>query len=234
MTIKLDDGKVVLKDGRAACSCCIDPACCMYNAILLSEGFFTIEDLPEEVELYNNNTADLQPESVVLSRTNVSSPAGNIVYGSYNNGIGPYITYSSAAKTYVPEVNQIGPEIGNCLLDDVRTNPPIAAVGVGGATLFSVWVFDTFKDTYRVKLTSAALQAGQAEEVIVRQELCFWAGEQFQMIFNDTPSPGFGYGWFLDIPDGSAQKTGPQSTPVGSDYSIDGIHEGGTFEVFEE
>jgi hypothetical protein len=198
----------------------------MYDAILLSEGFFTIEELPEKVELDNNNTDDLQPEFVVLSRTNVSSPAGNIIYGSYNNGIGPYITYSSAAKTYVPEVNQIGPEIGNCLLDDVRTNPPIAAVEAGGATLFSVWAFDTFKDTYRVE-KRALTEDGDVvlDFTISRVELCKWCGEipgtdgDIICLTYRSPTIIGGAHWFFGGTPERAPRNNPSPTGVYQAFS---------------
>jgi hypothetical protein len=52
MTIKLNDGKVVLKDGRASCSCCAEPACCMYAA----DGAYDADDLPEAVTVLNVGT----------------------------------------------------------------------------------------------------------------------------------------------------------------------------------
>jgi len=44
-TIKLQDGKVILKDKKASCSCCSQ--CCLYPADAVWDGKYAIEDLPD-------------------------------------------------------------------------------------------------------------------------------------------------------------------------------------------
>jgi len=50
-TIKLSDGKVVLKDGKASCTCCPEPDCCMYSATTLAAGDLVAADLPDAITL---------------------------------------------------------------------------------------------------------------------------------------------------------------------------------------
>ena len=52
-TIKLPpSGKVVLKDGKVACSCCAQPSeCCPYPAQALLDGLYTYEDLPDAIDI---------------------------------------------------------------------------------------------------------------------------------------------------------------------------------------
>ena len=50
-TIKLQpSGKAVLKDGKVACSCCeTETGCCYYPSAILSQGIYTVNDLPDAV-----------------------------------------------------------------------------------------------------------------------------------------------------------------------------------------
>lgn len=43
--IKLQNGKVLLKNGKVSCGCCGD--CCMYPAKALKDGSYSIADLPD-------------------------------------------------------------------------------------------------------------------------------------------------------------------------------------------
>lgn len=69
-TIKLSDGKVVLKDGKASCECC--GGCCMYPAKPTPLGDLLIaEDLPDAITLLGVGS---------LSRSGTS-------YGDTTNGV---------------------------------------------------------------------------------------------------------------------------------------------------
>jgi hypothetical protein len=50
-TVKLQNGKVILKGGKVSCSCCaVEPDCCMYPADGLGDTY-EAADLPDEVAL---------------------------------------------------------------------------------------------------------------------------------------------------------------------------------------
>jgi hypothetical protein len=50
-TVKLQNGKVLLKDGKVSCTCCDpEPSCCMYPASGLGDSYAE-DDLPDAVEL---------------------------------------------------------------------------------------------------------------------------------------------------------------------------------------
>lgn len=47
-TVKLQNGNVILKDGKVSCSCC-EPECCMYAAQALAQSLYSSSDLPDAV-----------------------------------------------------------------------------------------------------------------------------------------------------------------------------------------
>jgi hypothetical protein len=70
-TIKLQGGKVVLKDGKASCTCCDQPLpCCYYPSAILSQGIYTVNDLPDAVTV----------DGVSFARSGSS-------YGNTTNGV---------------------------------------------------------------------------------------------------------------------------------------------------
>jgi hypothetical protein len=51
-TIKLKtSGAVVLKNGKVACGCCAQAGCCMYPAQGLVDGLYSVDDLPDQVQI---------------------------------------------------------------------------------------------------------------------------------------------------------------------------------------
>jgi hypothetical protein len=50
-TVRLQNGKVILKDKKVSCSCCEEPECCMYPAQALADGQYIEDDLPGAVTI---------------------------------------------------------------------------------------------------------------------------------------------------------------------------------------
>jgi len=44
-------GAVVLKNGKVSCGCCEQAGCCMYPAQALVDGLYTVDDLPDQVQI---------------------------------------------------------------------------------------------------------------------------------------------------------------------------------------
>ncbi len=59
MTVKTQGGKVVTKDGKVSCSCCVE--CCMYLLGDFEEGKITQYDLPDEIFLEEAGAEFLLP-----------------------------------------------------------------------------------------------------------------------------------------------------------------------------
>lgn len=84
-TIKLQpSGKVVLKDGKVACGCCEVEECCMYSALDVSLGRYTVDDLPDDVTVGGISLA--RSGSGYGNTTNGVFLEGN-VWAKYTNGV---------------------------------------------------------------------------------------------------------------------------------------------------
>ena len=80
-TIKLQpSGKVVIKDGKVACSCCAQPSgCCPYPAQGFVDGLYTVDDLPDEI-IFTKASIDLI--DVLLTKTGGSISFYEGYYGA--------------------------------------------------------------------------------------------------------------------------------------------------------
>lgn len=72
MPVKLTSGgKVILKNGKVSCTCCVAPeGCCMYPAAALVAGFYTYEDLPDAIIINEVEFTKLDPPEFVGGVTN--------------------------------------------------------------------------------------------------------------------------------------------------------------------
>jgi hypothetical protein len=86
-TIKLQNGKVITKDGKASCECC-DFGCFFYPAVGIREGLYTAEDLPDFINLIFNEIYLYQKSGdTYFSVTSVGMfPAGNLRIRIFDRG----------------------------------------------------------------------------------------------------------------------------------------------------
>lgn len=165
-TVKLQDGKVILKNGKVSCSCC-GGECCMYPAQALIDGLYTADDLPDEVLLFNANWSP--PEGTILTKN------GSIYEG-------PDITISARSPDPLLPIDWIldTPEgweyvnvnSPNCLFEEDLYD------GVGQGAI------DQFADTYTVTTSNESV-------LVSRQSLCVWSGldscgNAWQLVYGDS------------------------------------------------
>lgn len=210
-TIKRNDDRVILKDGRVACSCC---GCCFYAAFAYEQGLYTFEDLPDEVIMFHNDTQDGQlagPITVLKGATPIFDPEyGPFFYGNAPNPPGtgtlaPRIIY--AIDEWIVGVNQIDPGLGSCLILDKFTITPTPATPTRG----SIWIFDNFADAYSI--------SGPISGTVTRTDLCTWRGDglilRYDGRINQIGNEFIPVGTFKWRVNGN-NKSGFQNTPVGS------------------
>ena len=195
-TIKRNDDRVILKDGRVACSCCAEPECCMYPAQALADGLYSYQDLPDTL---------IQPVAgggnIVFTRLNPPqiSEVGSGIKLSYYHGIDSFDQIVGVGLRLTPDPQQIfqwegsevpneDAEFGKCLLS-IQTFQPDPLV----------WdsLQDQFADTYTV--------SGSISGTVTRESVCVWRGTGLTLT-------NFGYQWKVN----GNNKSGFQSTPVGS------------------
>jgi hypothetical protein len=84
-TIKLQNGKVITKDGKVSCECC-GVECCLYPAQRLQDGLYPAADLPDTIDFYGS----------ILSRSEFS-------WGNTTNGvileIGKWASYRNESRS---------------------------------------------------------------------------------------------------------------------------------------
>jgi hypothetical protein len=148
-TVKLQNGKVILKDGKVSCSCCaVEPDCCMYPADKLgATPGFVAADLP--ATLYGkwadraDGTFTKSGDEYTLGTVTIRVNAGGTAWEFYDSDDDATLT------------------IGNCLIR-----------GDGGLTPGDDTVEDQFADCYEVtgEFISGAVQ-------VIRNSLCEWSYE---------------------------------------------------------
>jgi len=84
-TVKMNGGKVIMKNGKVSCSCCT--GCCMFAAQDLVNGLFTAADLPAAVTL-------LGVGSISLSGTAYGNTTNGVVFES-----GSWAKYVAGVRT---------------------------------------------------------------------------------------------------------------------------------------
>lgn len=150
MTVKLQSGKVILKDGKVSCSCCEEPGeCCMYPAQALADGLYTADDLPDAVDFtYSASGNTFGPYT--LTRT------GTTFIGGPENEV----KIELADDIWVSGDGGGGIESFPCLI-----NETFQPSGGGG---YEITVEDQFADTYTV--------SGSISGTVTRESVCVWRG----------------------------------------------------------
>jgi hypothetical protein len=204
----------------------------MYPAAAYTNGIYTFEDLPDEVEFWHNDGEDGSLVGPIILPKNES--AGEFFYGS--GGLNPRISH--VPDEWIVGVNQIDPGLGNCLILDRQTNEPTPAVG----NLFNIWVFDRFADTYKITAYRANNEI-QWIYTVERVSLCRWEyqipkGDVVSLIYNDGVNLGPSFSpphkWLAsDDQEWSGIKSGFSNTPVGTYPDAWNLEVGGRIEVEE-
>lgn len=184
----------------------------------LNAGFFTFDDLPEQLELWSSGA---DPNNLLLGPT-IINHNGDGTWGSINidqNGVarGPYVEYGGDGYLIIYELGPGGP--AECLIlnyDEVPIPAPL--------TFGKYYVFDTFLDTYTVSYLGESI-------TIERTSLCVWekniviGNRQYFMLLefypygpqgdfdNPTLPAGWWASWSFNTIDGQGddQGAGPKS-----------------------
>jgi hypothetical protein len=172
-TVKLQNGKVLLKDGKVSCTCCeSEPDCCMYPADMLgTEGGYTAEDLPDVLDM-RLNCENIGEETIEMTR-----------HGSTYTGAGVDFDYRIAIN------DDVSPKRWQISYDDGIWVPLFGESG--GLCLVSEYqeacVEDQFADCYEVTWDDD----GTRSATVQRISLCKWEGIDYRdqrvvLFYSDT------------------------------------------------
>jgi hypothetical protein len=170
--------KVVNGQRRVSCSCCpSEEGCCMYPAQGLTDGLYTVQDLPDELEMYYSDGVNFDGPTIV-------SHNGDGTYGEFNEvgSANPAaIAISFAGDEWITSYFQLDPST-DCLIKTLEADDPPSL------SRTNVWVFDRFADTYKIEFNNVSDPASSEENgsaaFVVRRSLCVWS-EDFE---EDEPS----------------------------------------------
>jgi hypothetical protein len=200
-TIKLQpSGKVVIKDGKVACTCCAQPGCCPYPSQALVDGLYTYQDLPDTVL----GTGIFGDDNVVMSRLNPPQPSIDSSGTSYYRGFSldgslVGIGLRDGLEWVGTEVANEDAEFGECLISRL---PP----STGGLPV------DQFADSY------TATDPSGDSITLTRESLCVWIGPEpdfYQLqYFDDSASEPVRCKWFFI--DSLKDEGQFQNTPTGN------------------
>lgn len=202
-SIKLQGGKVITKNGKPSCTCCITE-CCMYPAQELIDGIYSDDDLPDELE-YFYNFQGAPAGSIILQRSGqvYSAALGDVQFNVQIQASRWVYTVTSTPQQYTP--NGASP----CLFLDILGYP----------------LKDTFPDILYVSATflSNNGEGSFSNRPITRTDLCRWAGASNTVLRYISPTSPIQPPrdmWLLEFsgidgtfpaPDGQRLKT-----PIGS------------------
>jgi hypothetical protein len=171
-TIKLQDGKVILKDGKASCACCAPPkGCCMYPAQSFLQDY-TYDDLPDSVSV----------AGVVLNKQDGGGENG-IYYSDGQN----YIQWVFTLWLLIGPITQFNTFESSCLIGNYLNIP-----FEGDPVLPPISVEDQFASSYTLSGFS------QWQEYIIffesllvsRASLCRWNSEWVTFNVGNIESSG--------------------------------------------
>lgn len=189
-TVKLQNDRVILKDGKVSCSCC-EAGCCMYSAQKLANGIYSADDLPDSVIL--NYGLD---ENFELTRS-----GAEFLGGIYKLALGTLP--NSTKPQWLLYVNNIRSSNNSCLI-----------TGDGGLTPGNNIIEDKFEDTYYLSATFLPPYEyfSFSNQPLFRTSLCSWISGYYGLYYYP-----FGRDfWLVTFPGidgtGSNQRL---NTPVG-------------------
>jgi hypothetical protein len=157
--------KVVNGQRRVSCSCCPSEGCCMYPAQALTDGLYTVADLPDELEMYYSDGTNFDGPTIVLHN-------GDGTYGELgeDGGANPaYIFKNTLGDEWITTYFQLdGAEV--CLVKALEADDPPSLSKI------NVWVFDRFADCYAITFPANYQGVGEPELTIIaqRDSLCQW------------------------------------------------------------
>jgi hypothetical protein len=196
MKIKTQGGKVITKDGKVSCTCCEELGCCMYPADRLWPGssdpnnFFTLEDLPDTLELQTEGGIFIYEKDI----QNIEGLTWKL-----------YQSQEDAEDRIIWNPDEIPYGTLGCIDGE---GPRYAAVpnvgGVGCCLVDENSVFqDQFADTYTVTW-SGAFDGSNFNVVVTRVSLCVWegvdpCGKPIYLFYGDNLNIGGGgdFAWGL-------------------------------------
>jgi hypothetical protein len=193
-TIKLQNGNVLIKNGKASCSCCDAPeTCCMYPADKLDVDFVAA-DLP--ATLYGK-WGDRADGTFTKSGDEYTLDTVTIRVNSDGTAWEFYDSTDDATST-----------IGNCLIR-----------GDGGLTPENDTVEDQFADEYNIKFWSGDIIGTQFgdEYTVTRISLCLWGFSDGSISIFLAYAFSFPNGWEITV-----QGTNDSTNQPGEfKYSVD-------------
>ena len=228
-TIKLQNGKVITKDGKVSCECC--DLCCFYPAQGLFDGDYTIDDLPDEIEMILQNLGLGLDGTYLLSKNDppLTDYRGFLTY--YGNPKEGYIYINSTLTNGKLRATWFYAGDGGL----VETDFPCIVYPAVFSTDFQTR--DKFADTYSV--TGPLGPSGESiTEIAKRGPLtgpdssdrfyynCAWRSSNFTLRYSggiEKTPPGNVSGSYKWSVNGN-NKSGNQNTPVGSyagGYSVE-------------
>jgi hypothetical protein len=157
-TVKLQNGKVLLKDGKVSCSCC-EEGCCMYPADKLGDTY-EAADLPDAVTI-NGVSSDKYPTGGIPDLMDGGTPGywkggtpqtGDYCISEFGSGVWSLFIYDE---------------------DEWDASGGLPCL-IGGDDRFNTGndeIEDQFADCYGVDSSYAGLI------ILRRQSLCVWTGE---------------------------------------------------------
>ena len=156
-TVKLQNGNVILKDGKVSCSCCaVEPDCCMYPADKLgATPGFVAADLP--ATLYGkwadraDGTFTKSGDEYTLGTVTIRVNAGGTAWEFYDST-------DDATST-----------IGSCLIR-----------GDGNITPGNDAVEDQFDDEIEISWSGGLFDDGAASAI--RDSLCAWNPDNYPVL----------------------------------------------------
>jgi hypothetical protein len=156
MSVKLQSGRVITKEGRVSCECCDE--CCMYPAEALANGLYAANDLPDEITIHYCSV----PGSSIISET--ATRSGNSFVGANSS------VYLQNNIWFVEAYDNFIETDFNCLIGSL---PNKVEDIVCTETIKGFGVEDRFADAYAV--------SGPISGTVTRESICVWRSPNLQL-----------------------------------------------------
>jgi hypothetical protein len=201
-TVKLQNGKVILKNGNVSCTCCdTEPDCCMYPADGLGDTY-EAADLPDELNIKWQEMVDDELTDIFVG--SISKSGSGYVSGTVSLTIidGKWTLTDTSTD---PETVRV---VGNCLIR-----------GDGNLTPGNDTVEDQFADEYNIKFWSGDIIGTQFgdEYTVTRISLCLWGFSDGSISIFLAYAFSFPNGWEITV-----QGTNDSTNQPGEfKYSVD-------------
>jgi hypothetical protein len=194
-TIKLQpSGKVVLKDGKVACTCCEELENCLYNAQALVDGIYSANDLPDTFTVFGGFE---QPEILAFVKDGAGYISGEV----------------RIEAIFVPRFQGTPGRYVWKFVDGARINwkPDCLISGDPSEGNYSL---DDFANTYTISgpISGIVTRDGLGDN---NTDISVWRGNTLTLRYNgkkDFVTPVGSFKWQVN----GNNKIGFQNTPVGS------------------